>query len=304
VDNGTNSFENGRQSPALGWRVPLAAVLWSMVSVFALNPAIAHAQTEAAPTDRRDASPTAKLPPMSAAAALAAADRFAQAIAAFDKGDLSSAQRLFEEVIALDPSGEKASQARHHLGQLYSTLNVPSAVPPAAPMQKSQTEPSTEQPPPVNRTRVTGRYRSAEEEFIGEVGDRVFFSPGSADLGTRAVAVVEAQADWLKQKPTLNASIAGYADEPNLSPEQNESLSEARAIAVRDRLISEGIANERVSVVAWGRDGRLATCDEVQCQVQNRRAVTVLVPKNGNAPVRPRPPANAPVAMKRALQTQ
>lgn len=254
-----------------------------------------------------DLAPDTKAPSIADASALAAADRFARAIAAFDKGDLTSAQRLFEEVIALDPSGAKATEARHHLGQLYSQSRSPGVAPlvPSGPA----TAPATpqvpvfapvEQLPPSNRARVSGRYRNADEEFIGEIGDRVFFGAGSADLGTRAIAIVEAQAEWLNQKTALNASIAGHADEPNLSPEQNEALSEARAIAVRDRLVAEGVSKERLSIVPWGRDGRLSVCDDVQCQVQNRRAVTVLVPKNSAAPIRPA----KPVLAKRPTATQ
>lgn len=223
-----------------------------------------------------------------------APERFSQAIAALDRGDLVAAQRLFEQVIALDPSGDKAAAARHHLAQLYSqpkagTPNTLQPGEPSVPLVPKAEDPgsaqTTSEPPPANRSRLASQYRSVEEEFIGEVGDRVFFSSGNADLGRRAVAIVSAQAVWLKQQARLNASIEGHADEPSLSPQQNEALSEARAVAVRDRLVADGVAPERLSIVAWGRDGRISICAESQCQAQNRRAVTVLVPKN--QPVKP-----------------
>src|SRR6188474_2419067 len=40
-------------------------------------------------------------------------------------------------------------------------------------------------------------------EFQAQVGDRVFFSEGSAELGTRARTALEAQAAWLKRNAAV-----------------------------------------------------------------------------------------------------
>ena len=234
------------------------------------------------PTAGSESSPQAA--PLGSAQ-LAASQRYSEALNALDKGDLAVAQRLFESVIGLDPDGAKAAEARHHLAQLYSQPKSPdvSGQPPPAALpdlrQAAPTEPAS-QDAPAKASRWSTRYQSLEEEFSGEIGDRVFFSQGSAELGSRAVAIVEAQAAWLKQQSRVNISIEGYADEPALSAEQNQALSEARAVAVRDRMVAEGLAPERLSISPRGREGRISTCGEPQCQVQNRRAVTVLVPKS------------------------
>ena len=49
----------------------------------------------------------------------------------------------------------------------------------------------------------------AAAEFQTQVGDRIFFSEGSADLGTRARTALEAQATWLKRHTTLSVTIEG-----------------------------------------------------------------------------------------------
>ena len=46
-----------------------------------------------------------------------------------------------------------------------------------------------------------------EEQFITEAGDRVFFSAGSAELGSRARGVLQAQARFIKLRPDLLWSL-------------------------------------------------------------------------------------------------
>jgi outer membrane protein OmpA-like peptidoglycan-associated protein len=113
----------------------------------------------------------------------------------------------------------------------------------------------------------------APTEFQSLVGDRVFFSEGSAELGTRARKTLAAQAAWLASRPTVRVTIEGHADDPGGLDHQ---LSEHRAQAVRQRLIEAGIAPERIRIVAYGRRQLIAACEDPLCPPQNRRAVTVV----------------------------
>ena len=117
---------------------------------------------------------------------------------------------------------------------------------------------------------------NVEEEFIATAGDRVFFAVESAELGQRARVVLAAQARWLAQRVDLIAVIEGHADDGPLSKEQLVTLSQARAAAVRDRLIQEGIAASRLSVLPKGRQQPVADCASSDCAAQNRRVVTIL----------------------------
>ena len=110
-------------------------------------------------------------------------------------------------------------------------------------------------------------------EFQAVVGDRVFFSEGSAELGARARKALGAQALWLAQHPAIRVTIEGHADDPGGLDHQ---LSEDRAEAVRRRLVEAGIAPERIRTVAYGRRQLVAACDNPLCPPQNRRAVTVV----------------------------
>ncbi len=114
------------------------------------------------------------------------------------------------------------------------------------------------------------------EEFRMLVGDRVFFSEGSALLGARARAALEAQVAWMQRHPTLSVTIEGHADDAGSAGENDMLVSHRRAEAVRQRLIEAGVPPERIRTVAYGRARPVANCAEAACGAQNRRAVTVV----------------------------
>jgi len=112
-------------------------------------------------------------------------------------------------------------------------------------------------------------------EFQSEVGDRVFFSESSAELGARARKALEAQAAWLLRHPRLSVTIEGHADESG-GARHNLDVSQRRAQAVRLQLMARGVPASRIAVVAYGRERRIAECASAVCAAQNRRTVTVL----------------------------
>jgi peptidoglycan-associated lipoprotein len=216
---------------------------------------------------------------------------FDDAVAALDGNRGAVAQRLFERLIAEAPDSALAREARGHLAELYrsaprnSTLTARTEITGTEDGDSMRPQALAESPKlggsaaPAWRERGRGAEVSValEEQFITEAGDRVFFSAGSAELGTRARGVLQAQARFIKLRPDLAATIEGHADDAPLSLDEHARLSEARAEAVRQRLIEEGIESSRLAVSSWGRDKRVSDCPEPACAAQNRRAVTVLV---------------------------
>lgn len=216
-----------------------------------------------------------------------------EAVKALEAGKTTEAQRLFEQLVADAPNSKLASEARRHLGQLYrrqaaavtETESLPAggARPGAVPWtgsQKAEARPaSLEVAPAVPRSvLLEGRVsRTVDDAFLGEAGDRVFFGSGSADLGTRAQGVIRAQARFLMQRPGLAAVVEGHADDGQLPDEETLKLSQARALAVRDRLVAEGVGAERLTAYGRGREDRVADCPDPECTAQNRRAITILL---------------------------
>ena len=113
------------------------------------------------------------------------------------------------------------------------------------------------------------------QDFVANVGDRVFFESDSSDLTPTAVATLDKQAAWLSRYPRYAILMEGHADERG-TREYNFSLGSRRAQTVRDYLASRGVAAGRVRIVSYGKERPVAVCDNISCWSQNRRAVTAL----------------------------
>jgi peptidoglycan-associated lipoprotein len=113
------------------------------------------------------------------------------------------------------------------------------------------------------------------QDFVVNVGDRVFFETDQTDLNPTAIATLDKQAQWLSRYPNYTFPIEGHADERG-TREYNFSLSARRAQNVRDYLVSRGIQSSRFRTVSYGKERPVAVCNDISCWSQNRRAVTVL----------------------------
>ena len=212
---------------------------------------------------------------------------FDDALADLEAGQRNSAQRLFEILVSRHPDGDLAVEARRLLADLYRSALPEGRGAVAQPFKWSLQDrdarngpdtagPTSAETPRAGRSPAPGVAAGTEMAFMVDAGDRVFFSTGSADLGSRARSVLAAQARWLKRQSDVFVTIEGHADDAPLSQEQQANLAEGRAEAVRKRLIEEGIAPGRLHVAAFGRDRRIASCDTPACSAQNRRVVSSL----------------------------
>jgi peptidoglycan-associated lipoprotein len=113
------------------------------------------------------------------------------------------------------------------------------------------------------------------QDFFLNVGDRVFFSENSAELSPIATATLNKQVEWLVKYPNYRVTVEGHTDEKG-DKKKNLKLADQRAQAVRGYLTTRGVAGNRIRIVSYGRDKRVATCNEISCWSQNRRVVTVL----------------------------
>jgi len=127
------------------------------------------------------------------------------------------------------------------------------------------------------------------QDFLLNVGDRVFFTENSTDLSQTATASLDKQAAWLAKYPTYRVTVEGHSDEKG-NAKKNKNLSEKRAAAVQNYLASRGVNKSRIHTVSFGREKRVATCNEISCWSQNRRAVTILQSSADTSP-RGRPQA-------------
>lgn len=115
----------------------------------------------------------------------------------------------------------------------------------------------------------------SQQDFVVNVGDRVFFDTDQTDLSQVARQTLDKQAQWLTNYGQYSFTIEGHADERG-TREYNIALGARRAQSVRDYLISRGIAASRMRTISYGKERPVAVCNDISCWSQNRRAVTVL----------------------------
>jgi peptidoglycan-associated lipoprotein len=126
-----------------------------------------------------------------------------------------------------------------------------------------------------NQQGATTLAPGSAQEFVVNVGDRVFFETDSVTLTPTAQGTLQKQAQWLLQYTRYSITIEGHADERG-TREYNIALGAKRAQATRDYLVSLGVPGNRLRTISYGKERPVAVCNDISCWSQNRRAVTVL----------------------------
>jgi outer membrane protein OmpA-like peptidoglycan-associated protein len=105
----------------------------------------------------------------------------------------------------------------------------------------------------------------------------VLFTTGKSDLKPAAMAKLDQIADALrgKEQPMV---VFGYTDNVG-TYDNNMALSQKRAQAVRDYLVTKGIPNDLISAQGKGPDMPVAENTSIEGRAQNRRVEIVVQPK-------------------------
>ncbi|HJZ65979.1 MAG TPA: peptidoglycan-associated lipoprotein Pal [Candidatus Acidoferrum sp.] len=107
------------------------------------------------------------------------------------------------------------------------------------------------------------------ELFTKEVRD-AYFDLDKADLRPDAREALTKTADFLRNYPQAKVTIEGHCDERG-STEYNLALGDRRAAAVKQFLVSQGIAADRMSTVSYGKEKPFCMESNEACWQQNRR---------------------------------
>ena len=122
-----------------------------------------------------------------------------------------------------------------------------------------------------------GAEPGSAADFAQNVGDRVFFEEDSSELTPKAQATLDRQVAWLRRYDRGPFSVEGHADERG-TREYNFALGQRRAAATKEYMVAQGIPSSRVRAISYGKERPVATCNDISCWSQNRRAVTAVVP--------------------------
>lgn len=127
----------------------------------------------------------------------------------------------------------------------------------------------------VDRSGLNGVTPGSQQDLVVNVGDRVFFGYDQFDLTPEARATVERQSQWLKTHQNVTVIVEGHCDERG-TREYNLALGEKRAMAVRNYLIANGVAPNRVQTISYGKERPVILGSDNTSWAQNRRGVLVV----------------------------
>jgi outer membrane protein OmpA-like peptidoglycan-associated protein len=107
------------------------------------------------------------------------------------------------------------------------------------------------------------------------VSYQVFFPLGSTMLGDQDKTALAAAAQVYKTKPNAKVTVTGFTDTVG-SPDLNMRLSQARADAVRNILVQNGVPAGSINTSASGEAGLLVDTAAQTNEGRNRRVVVVI----------------------------
>lgn len=112
--------------------------------------------------------------------------------------------------------------------------------------------PGQQQAPP---TPPPGMMAGATQSdlVVASGSDTVYFSPRGYTLDGNATATLAAQARWLLANPFVRVRLEGHGDDRD-TRDYALAIGDRRANSVRDYLILQGVAPERISILSWGKE--------------------------------------------------
>tara|TARA_Y100001968_G_C19365651_1_gene722371 strand:- start:500 stop:1003 length:504 start_codon:yes stop_codon:yes gene_type:complete len=122
---------------------------------------------------------------------------------------------------------------------------------------------------------------SSIEYFSQNIGDTIYFDVDQSSLSEVTISTLQAQVSWLQENNSMPITIEGHADEQG-TREYNLALGARRATSVRNYLVSQGVSENRLSIVTYGKERPIEVCSQERCWSKNRRATTVVSGGLGN----------------------
>ena len=148
----------------------------------------------------------------------------------------------------------------------------PTATATPAPTQPAPRDTTPAPLPPVTSQVLPG----SQQDFVINVGDRVYFDFDKYDVRSDATPLLDAQTGWLKRYPAVQVRIEGNCDERG-TQEYNLALGARRANAVREYLVSHGVGPARITTVSYGKEKPIDSGSGEEADQHNRNARTAIV---------------------------
>lgn len=174
-------------------------------------------------------------------------------------------QKEAESARAAQLSAEEADQARRLAESRASE----------AEFARLEADLASQQVSSLTRQLENLQLRETESGVVVTLGD-VLFASGQARLVEGGRSSLEEVVDLLQTEPDKKIRVEGHTDSRG-DADANLQLSEQRAQAVRDALISLGVASERVTALGMGEDFPISSNEDEDGRARNRRVDVILL---------------------------
>ena len=108
------------------------------------------------------------------------------------------------------------------------------------------------------------------QDFVVNVGDRVFFESDSSELTPQSIATLDKQAQWLGRYNRYAFTVEGHADERG-TREYNIALGQKRADAVKNLMLLLGATEIQIETVSFGKEKPRREGHDEASWAENRR---------------------------------
>jgi outer membrane protein OmpA-like peptidoglycan-associated protein len=178
---------------------------------------------------------------------------------------LEAQQRETESARSAQQAMEEAEQAK--------ALAASSAT--AAQLARREADLALEQANTLRRQLENLQLRQTESGVVVTLGD-VLFESGETSLRDEALASLVEVVDLLQSEPDKDIRIEGHTDSTGKA-ETNLKISEQRANAVMEALVSLGVEASRITAAGMGEDFPIASNETEEGRAQNRRVDVILL---------------------------
>ncbi len=115
------------------------------------------------------------------------------------------------------------------------------------------------------------------DDLILSMPSGITFATDSATVQSQFRPTLDKVADVLDRYNQTYVDVYGHTDSTG-SDAYNQTLSERRAVAVADYLVSRGVEAARLETLGYGETQPIASNDTVEGRAQNRRVEIKIVP--------------------------
>jgi peptidoglycan-associated lipoprotein len=144
-----------------------------------------------------------------------------------------------------------------------------------APVTPQPSQPSAPYMPPQSPGVTSNVIPGSVQDFVINIGERIYFDTDEYTVRNDAQPVLAAQAQWLNRYQAVRVRIEGNADERG-TREYNLALGARRANAVRDFLVSQGVSGARIETLSYGKERPIDAGTSEDAWAKNRNARTAI----------------------------